>query len=246
MSVGALAAGATALLAAVWWVDDDGDPWSTLTAAVAAIPEDGSFTLDHRPLGTRVLDCFTPARELSVEVDLDRRSMRIRDDRGREVARRVGRDVYLPAASVGLAGAWHVLRLPIEESARSRLLEVIGVDAAGYLLADGLPAPAAESVRELLESASTVAALGAGRYRLELDADALGGDIAGASIEVTLAGGEVREVVVRTSETEQRGWGVRYHDNRPVIARPERAARLTGFALMEAAAPIEDSCELSL
>ena len=209
-----LGAGALALLAGALMTTGGGrDPLAT---ALAGLETPTRYSFRHVPLGTRVVDCFLPNRELVIAVDLDAGVMAIRDPADRELARRVGREVFISAAALGrTSGGWWATSVPVGRDLRRRLADVVGVDLVGYLVADGLPADPVTAARELADASSSVETMTTGRYRVVLPEDRAGDVAASANVDIEVHGGRVAEMVV-TPHTAAQGWRVVYGAGEPL------------------------------
>ena len=210
----------------------------SLRTALDDMAEPAQFSARHVPLAPSVLDCFVRSRVLLVEVDLERRSMRIGAGEGRELARRIGDDVYVSPAGLGTTGeTWYEDTAPAAPERRRPLLDMLGVDVVGYLYADALPSGPVASARELARGASVVESVDAARHRLVIDDIP---DVGAVSAEIVLRGAGVREIVVRPA-TEEAGWRVEYSagtslDLRvPAALRPLDEAERVGGATADCA-----------
>lgn len=157
-------------------------PEAELRARLAAVEQPERFRITYRAAGTRVLDCFLPNREFTVDVDRETRVVRVVGADGPEptVAIRIGSTVYLHRSLFepdAIAGEWLRLASDVSEPVRGAVERAIGTDLAGFLLVGGLPPGARETAVASLEVAEDVRRLepepAAGRalvgYELALD-----------------------------------------------------------------------------
>lgn len=202
------------------------------------------FSFEHEPLGTRVLDCFVPVRRVRGTVDLSRLAVAVDDEGGRELARRIGRRLYLSDALLG-EGAPPWSWVDVDAAARTALQRLLGPELAGYVASDGLPPGGDETARALVDVASDVEEIGRDRYRLDLEAGTFDG-LGDVTVEVAVGGGRVSAVVVAPVGSEL-GWRVTYRypeEGRDIVA-PAGAVSVDAAALAQ---PVSGSggCELPI
>lgn len=135
------------------------DARRSLADALDQIPDPPAFGFTYRAQGTTVLDCVLPNREFVVKVDRDRTAMAIESVEGRLLVRRDGQSVLLGGSMFSNAPTGVRLNVPLEEALSPAIRRVLGVDLAGYVLADGLPDPPAEIARAALKHATAVDSL---------------------------------------------------------------------------------------
>lgn len=234
--------GVSALAALTGSLMTTGGGGNRLGTVLGKLERPTRYSFRHVPMGTRVTDCFLPNREFVIAVDLAAGVMLIRNLMGRELARRVDREVYVAAAALGRDDdAWLAASLPVGEDLRGRLVDVVGVDLARYLVADGLPADPVTAARELADAGTTIETLTAGRYRVALDEDAVGG-LTGVNVDIELRDDRVAEIAV-TPKSDADGWRTVYGAGEPLAPRaPAAVLPLDGSI---ARVP-STSCELAL
>ena len=239
-----IAIAAVGLGAAVAFARSDGSgPREELRRALAAMAEVERFSFEHEPRGTRVLDCFVPARRVRGTVDLRVPAVTVEDDEGRALARRIGARLYLADALLGDDAPWSWI--DVDETTRRALGRALGPEVAGYVAADGLPPSGDETAAALASVATQVEKSGRDRYRLELDVGALEG-VGAVLVDLSLSAGHVATVAVAPTGSEL-GWRVAYGvpGEDVEIAAPDGAVRLDP-ALLTSGRRRPRGCELPL
>lgn len=137
--------------------------------------------MTYRATGTRVLDCFLPNRAFILEVRDDTVVARRAEDRLDVLARRSGESLELSPTLFEpgvLRQRWLAAELTALGAAdRARLVDLLGVDLASYLLADAPPSHGQEIALAALDAATDVESMGAetiageaaDRFRVTLD-----------------------------------------------------------------------------
>lgn len=199
-----------------------------------------SFTMEYRATGTGVLDCFLPNRAFVLEVRDDSVVARRAEDRSEVLARRKGALLELSPTLFEpgeLRERWLVIELTALTAVdRARLVELLGVDLASYLMTDAPPSHGLEIALAALDAATAVESMGAetiaseaaDRFRITLDAEryaeaqttesspSVTADAETPGVDVWIDG---RDDVVRVavsagaaSPGEARGWVITFSD----------------------------------
>ena len=158
-----------------------GRPGEHLQDRVGRVEVSTSFTMEYRATGTGVLDCFLPNRAFILDIRDDTVVARRPDDPLDVLARRSGESLELAPTLFEpglLRQRWLTVELPALTTAdRARLVDLLGVDLASYLMADGPPPHGQEIAVAALDSATDIESMGAetiagepaDRYRITLD-----------------------------------------------------------------------------
>lgn len=186
------------------------------------------FRLRYQATGTAVLDCVWAQRSFTLDIDLDRQRLVLRDVESTEVrAHRSAERLLVHSAlfqDPPFTGTWLAVDLAQIDTGSTEVLErALGVDLASYLLAPGLPPSGEDTLRAVLEVAAEIeevdgpAAGGGQRYRVRVDPDRFAeaqeptGGPAGDPpiIDVLIEDGRVAQITVLPASPEARtsaGW----------------------------------------
>lgn len=176
-----------------------------LTRRLGLSREPDRFKFHHRAGGSTVLDCFLPNREFWGDVDYGSGVLLLRSTTaGAPIAMVADRRAMLHR-SLFAAGAvpttWVQLERPARPTARPVVTRVLGVDFAGYVLADALPPSGRATALAAVDVAGEVNRIGsqsigavqADGYRIGVDAEKFANE---ASPSTTLASNETARTPV--------------------------------------------------
>ena len=180
-------------------------PEQELARRLGLSREPDRFKFHHRAGGSTVLDCFLPNREFWGDVDYGSGVLLLRSTTaGTPIAMVADRRAVLHR-SLFAAGAvpttWAQLERPAKPTAHPVVTRVLGVDLAGYVLADALPPSGRATALAALDVAVEVNRIGSQRigavqadgYRIVVDAEKF---INGASPSSTAASDEAAHTPV--------------------------------------------------
>lgn len=194
------------------------------------LDEPTRFAFEHRPLGTRVVECFLANRALNGQVDVGKGTLVLTEPSGREVFRRVGPRAFVRGSLLaGVNVDWVEVDGVPPSADRAALVDALGPDLGNYVVAGGLPPSGVVTARAALGDADEIVALDRDRYRLQLPPS--GTDEPSVVIDVTLTASAVRQVTVRTTgrdEDATGGWTITYSalTAAPEVSAPASVVRL--------------------